>query len=79
MKIKFYLLRNKKINVIILDCQDLLKRLLEPSPNLRIKMHEIISHPWLNYHCFPIELIPYKPVVDIKEIKNNIVQYLIQK
>ena len=42
-------------------------------------MQEIIAHPWLNYHCFPIELVPYKPVVDIKEIKNNIVQYLMQK
>lgn len=42
-------------------------------------MHEIINHPWLNYHCFPIEIIPYKPVVDIKEIKPQIVQYLVQK
>jgi hypothetical protein len=42
-------------------------------------MHEILSHPWINYNCLPIEIVPYKPVVDIKEIKPNIVQYLVQK
>jgi len=61
------------------DCQDLLRKLLDPSPNLRIKMHEIMSHPWLNYHSFPVEIIPYKPVVDMKEIKPHIVKYLVKK
>ena len=61
------------------DCQDLLCRLLDPSPTKRIKMSEIFSHPWLNYNSFPVEIIPYKPIVDIKEIKPHIVQYLVQK
>lgn len=61
------------------DCQDLLCRLLDPAPAKRIKMSEIFSHPWINYNCFPVEIIPYKPVVDLKEINPKIVQYLVQK
>jgi serine/threonine protein kinase len=61
------------------DCQDLLCRLLEPSPGKRIKMSEILTHPWLNYNAFPIEIIPYKPSVDVKEVRREIVQYLVQK
>ncbi|CAF0801397.1 unnamed protein product [Brachionus calyciflorus] len=61
------------------DCQDLLCRLLDPSPSKRIKMSEIFAHPWLNFNSFPVELIPYKPNVDTKEIKMEIVQYLVQK
>lgn len=30
-----------------LDAQDLLRRLIEPVPFLRIKWHEIYSHPWI--------------------------------
>ena len=43
-------------------------------------MTEILLHPWMNHNnSFPVEIIPYKPVVDIKEIKPHIVQYLVQK
>ena len=42
-------------------------------------MSEIILHPWINHNHSPIEIVPYKPVVDIKELKPQIVQYLIQK
>ena len=42
-------------------------------------MSEIFAHPWLNYNSFPVEIIPYKPVVDLKEVKPQIVQYLVQK
>jgi hypothetical protein len=63
------------------DCQDLLCRLLDPSPSKRIKMHEILSHPWMNNfgQLSHIEIIPYKPVVDTKEIRREIVLYLMQK
>ena len=74
----FYYLLNVNF-YYVLDCQDLLCRLLDPTPAKRIKMSEIFSHPWLNYNCFPVEIIPYKPVVDLKEIKPQIVQYLVQK
>ena len=42
-------------------------------------MTEIFSHPWINHNQSPVEFVPYKPVVDLKEIKPQIVQYLIQK
>ena len=61
------------------DCQDLLCRLLEPSPNKRIKLGEIFNHPWINQNSFPVEIVPYKPIVDAKEIKHHIVKYLVEK
>ena len=59
-----------------LDCQDLLTRLLEPSPAKRISMQEILRHPFLISQLGPIELIPYKPHADVKEINKNIIRYL---
>ncbi|CAF1152582.1 unnamed protein product [Adineta steineri] len=61
------------------DCQDLLTRLLEPSPTKRISMQEILRHPFLVHHLGPIELIPYKPNSDMKEINKNIIRYLVFK
>lgn len=58
------------------DCQDLLSRLLDPSPTKRITMEEIFRHPFLNYQQGPIESIPYKPQTDPREINRTIVQYL---
>ncbi|CAF4374883.1 unnamed protein product, partial [Adineta steineri] len=60
-------------------CQDLLTRLLEPSPTKRISMQEILRHPFLVHHLGPIELIPYKPNSDMKEINKNIIRYLVFK
>ncbi|CAF4503687.1 unnamed protein product, partial [Rotaria magnacalcarata] len=34
-------------NTLSRDCQDLLTRLLEPSPTKRISMQEILRHPFL--------------------------------
>lgn len=59
-----------------LDCQDLLSRLLEPSPTKRISMQEILRHPFLTYQLGPIEIVPYKPRVDTREINKNIIKYL---
>jgi serine/threonine protein kinase len=58
------------------DCQDLLSRLLEPSPTKRISMQEILRHPFLISQLGPIELTPYKPHSDAKEINKNIIRYL---
>ena len=59
-----------------LDCQDLLTRLLEPSPTKRISMQEILHHPFLINELGPIELTPYKPHADVKDINRNIIRYL---
>jgi len=58
------------------DCQDLLTRLLEPSPTKRITIQEILHHPFLIYQSGPIELTPYKPHADIRAINRNILRYL---
>ncbi|CAF0977957.1 unnamed protein product [Adineta steineri] len=58
------------------DCQDLLTRLLEPSPTKRITMAEILRHPFLINQLGPIELMPYKPQADAREINRNITKYL---
>jgi serine/threonine protein kinase len=62
--------------VVGLDCHDLLSRLLEPSPTKRISMQEILHHPFLISQLGPIELTPFKPYSDTKEINKNIIRYL---
>jgi serine/threonine protein kinase len=59
-----------------LDCQDLLSKLLEPSPTKRISMQEILRHPFLINQLGPIELTPYKPYADVKDVNKNIIRYL---
>jgi len=59
-----------------LDCQDLLSKLLEPSPTKRISMQEILRHPFLINQLGPIELTPYKPHADVKDVNRNIIRYL---
>ncbi|CAF0750970.1 unnamed protein product [Adineta ricciae] len=63
-------------NTLSRDCQDLLTRLLEPSPTKRITMAEILRHPFLVNHHGPIELMPFKPVTDVGDINRNIIKYL---
>lgn len=59
-----------------LDCQDLLTRLLEPSPTKRITISEILRHPFLVHQLGPIELSPFKPHTDVREINRHILRYL---
>jgi hypothetical protein len=39
-------------------------------------MQEILRHPFLISQLGPIELTPYKPHSDAKEINKNIIRYL---
>ena len=67
------------ILLIWLDCQDLLSRLLEPSPTKRISMQEILRHPFLTSQLGPIELVPFKPNAEGTEINRHIIKYLALK
>lgn len=62
-----------------IECQDLLSKLLEPSPTKRISMQEILRHPFLVLQLGPIELTPFRPYSDMKEINKNIIRYLTMK
>ncbi|CAF1628583.1 unnamed protein product, partial [Didymodactylos carnosus] len=42
-------------------------------------MQEILRHPFMNYQMSPIEIIPYKPSTDLREINQSIIKYLITK
>jgi len=42
-------------------------------------MQEILRHPFLTYQLGPIEIVPYKPCGEIREINKNIVKYLVLK
>jgi serine/threonine protein kinase len=64
------------MNFLFLDCQDLLTRLLEPSPTKRITINEILRHPYLVSQLGPIELTPHKPHIDVREINRHILRYL---
>jgi hypothetical protein len=39
-------------------------------------MQEILRHPFLTNQLGPIELTPYKPHSDVREINRNIIRYL---
>ncbi|CAF1062628.1 unnamed protein product [Rotaria magnacalcarata] len=66
-------------NTLSRDCQDLLTRLLEPSPTKRISMQEILRHPFLVSQLDPIPLTPYRPHCEVREINKNITKYLALK
>jgi serine/threonine protein kinase len=86
LKVVKYQIHFQEVNIIFdksvsfscdhLDCQDLLSRLLEPSPTKRISMQEILRHPFLINQLGPIELTPYKPHADVKDVNRNIIRYL---
>lgn len=76
---RFVFLNQNSIFVVIIDCQDLLSRLLEPSPTKRITIPEILRHPFLVYQLGPIELVPYRPHSDIRNINRHILRYLTVK
>ena len=59
-----------------LECQDLLSRLLEPSPTKRITIAEILRHPFLVAQLGPIDLVPHKQHADMREINRHILRYL---
>ncbi|CAF4662322.1 unnamed protein product [Rotaria sp. Silwood1] len=63
-------------NTLSHDCHDLLSRLLEPSPTKRITIPEILRHPFLTDLLGPIELIPFKPHADLREVNQSIIRYL---
>jgi len=42
-------------------------------------MQEILRHPFLVQQLGPIELTPFKPQSDIKEINRSVIRYLSHK
>ncbi|CAF3374840.1 unnamed protein product [Rotaria socialis] len=66
-------------NTLSRECHDLLSRLLDPSPSKRITIPEILRHPFLTDLLGPIELVPFKPHTDLREINQSIIRYLSMK
>ena len=60
----------------IVDCQNLLSRLLDPSPNTRITIEEILQHPFLTHQLGPIPLTPHRSFPEVRDIDRNIIRYL---
>ncbi|CAF1570726.1 unnamed protein product, partial [Adineta steineri] len=56
------------MELVYSDCHDLLSRLLDPSPTKRITIPEILRQPFLTDLLGPIELIPFKPHADLREV-----------
>lgn len=71
-------MRSENDMSILLDCKDLLKRLLRANPDERIKMPEIIAHPWLNEdHTLPFGPAPYPNKLESTDLNADIMQHMI--
>lgn len=62
----------------VLDCKDLLKRLLKSNPDERIKMSQIMDHPWMNEgHTLPFGPAPFPNRLQLLDINNDIIQHMV--
>jgi len=60
------------------DCKTLLRRLLEANPDQRIKMDEIMTHPWINTgFTLPFGPAPFPNRLMMSEITTDIVNHMV--
>ncbi len=60
------------------DCKSLLHRLLDANPEHRIKMDEIMTHPWINEgHTLPFGPAPFPNTLTTKDINVDIVDHMV--
>ena len=60
------------------DCKDLLRCLLRSNPSERIKMADIMHHPWMNEgHHLPFDPHPFPNKLKLYEIRDEIVDHMI--
>ena len=59
-------------------CKDLLGQLLTTNPEERIKMPEVMAHPWLNEgHTLPFSPAPYPNRLKPNDINKDIMEHMI--
>lgn len=60
-------------------CKDLLRRLLTSNPEDRIKMSELVAHPWLSEgeHLLPFEPAPFPNFVSINDINEDVTEHMV--
>lgn len=60
------------------DSKDLLRHLLTPNPEKRIKMPDIMAHPWMNEgHALPFGPAPFPNLLDPSSINNDVVEHMV--
>lgn len=56
--------------------RDLLTRMLTASPDKRITMMELMTHPWLSEGHLPFQPAPYPNAISASDINNDIVDHI---
>ena len=65
--------------LFISECKDLLQRLLRSNPSERIKMEDIISHPWMyKGHHLPFQPPPFPNKLKLADISDDIVEHMVR-
>lgn len=41
---------NHILSSLLIDCRDLLRKLLEPNPQMRAPLLDVMEHPWITAH-----------------------------
>lgn len=60
------------------ECKDLLQHLLRSNPSERIKMEDIISHPWMyKGHHLPFQPPPFPNKLKLADISDDIVEHMV--
>ena len=61
---------------LVLDCTDLLQKLLTSNPSERIKMEAVMEHPWLNKGCRPLRPAPFPNKLTANDLNEDIVEHI---
>ncbi len=64
---------------VTIGCKDLLRRLLTSNPEDRIKMPELMEHPWLSEggSLLPFDPAPFPNFLSINDINEDITEHMV--
>ena len=70
--------KHTDLNLSITECKDLLRCLLRSNPSERIRMEDIMAHPWMNKgHSLPFGPAPFPNKLKLADISDDIVDHMV--
>ncbi|PAA53734.1 hypothetical protein BOX15_Mlig019665g1 [Macrostomum lignano] len=61
------------------SCRDLLLRLLNPQPETRIRLKDVMSHPWLNENSSSLRPSPFPNFLHREELQEDVLRQVSQR
>ena len=60
------------------ECKDLLRCLLRPNPSERIRMEDVMAHPWMNRETsLPFGPAPFPNRITSNDIADEVVEHMV--